>query len=250
MIYIIACRQNQENTSAIVTEADRRKDMTPNGDSNSIDVNKMCPIHRIRKKTEIAAIVEAVDILIVPNIVKIERLQAATVCWPMATIKRFQAPIRISSKSNEIPLKSGYCIARSLPGEYRHKLEEDQHESKRGKPCIIVAASRKPNAQGLPDANPLPRHDKDELHEDNNSSQGGDNVQKEPSDGDLRNPATELDSNSNDQNRYLEVEPPVREDRSQKANPIYSDAAPDHQSHWQYSDIGYCFKVTGAMLGC
>lgn len=172
----------------------------------------------------------------------------------MATIKRFQAPIRISSKSNEIPLKSGYCIARSLPGEYRHKLEEDQHESKRGKPCIIVAASRKPNAQGLPDANPLPRHDKDELHEDNNSSQGGDNVQKEPSDGDLRNPATELDSNSNDQNRYLEVEPPVREDRSQKANPIYSDAAPDHQSHWQYSDtasksLGQCLDADSKYQG-
>ena len=58
-----------------------------------------------------------------------------------------------------------------------------------------------------------------------------DNDQKEARDtSDLRNPATEFDSNSRNQNQNqcLAVEPPVREDPGQKANPIYSDAAPDH----------------------
>jgi hypothetical protein len=54
--YIIACRQNQENTSVVANETDRRNDMTPNGDSNGIGVNKMFPIRRIRRKTEIAVI--------------------------------------------------------------------------------------------------------------------------------------------------------------------------------------------------
>jgi hypothetical protein len=71
---------------------------------------------------------------------------------------------------------------------------------------------------------------------------------------DLRNPATEFDSNSKDQNRYLDVERPVREDRSQKANPIYSDAAPDHRSYWKYSDstskpLGQCLDADSRYQG-
>jgi hypothetical protein len=71
---------------------------------------------------------------------------------------------------------------------------------------------------------------------------------------DLRNPATEFDSNSEDQNRYLDVERPIREDRSQKANPIYSDAAPDYQSHWKYSDstskpLGQCLDADSRYQG-
>ena len=86
-------------------------------------------------------------------------------------IRSRQAPIRISRKPNETALKSGYCIHRSLPEEYRYQLEESRQESQREKPRTIVAAAQRPNTRSLPNANHLPYHDKDELHEDNDSGQ-------------------------------------------------------------------------------